>query len=137
MDTTNGEARLDCVTQGGSTQSSNWTWLLDDSSGTLAVTNIVHVAAGMRFSTDGYTVTGCSIRLTGANFQSNAITTADTVATAINSQLAGANGMFKAWAGIITPSPTAGRPVASSRGFFGIGEKSNTGRRSRVWPRLL
>ena len=37
----------------------------------------------------------------------------------------------------LTPSPTVGRPAGRSRGFSGRCGKSNTGRRSRVWLRLL
>jgi autotransporter-associated beta strand protein len=72
----------------------------------VTVSGGVNVAAGMTFSTDGYTVTNSTITLTGANAASNTITAAASIGTTISSQLAGANGMTKAGTGTVTLSGT-------------------------------
>ena len=70
----------------------------------MTVSGGVNAAAGMTFSTDGYTVTNSTIALTGANAASNTITTDASVGATIASQLAGSNGMTKAGAGTLTLS---------------------------------
>jgi len=88
--------------QGSGTQSTNTTLLFGNTAGTVTVSNGVNVAAGMTFSTDGYTVTDSTITLTGANAASNTITTAASVGTTVASQLVGSNGMTKAGTGTLT-----------------------------------
>ena len=91
--------------QGGGIQSPA-DLLFGDAAGTVTVSGGVNVAAGMTFSTDGYTVTNSTITLTGANAASNTITAAASIGTTISSQLAGANGMTKAGTGTVTLSGT-------------------------------
>jgi autotransporter-associated beta strand protein len=91
-------------TQGSGPQSSTSTLFFGDTAGTVTVSGGVSAAAGMTFSTDGYTLTGSTITLTGANAASNTITTAALVGATINSQLAGTNGMSKAGTGTLTLS---------------------------------
>jgi autotransporter-associated beta strand protein len=68
----------------------------------VTVSSGVNVAAGMTFSTDGYTLAESTITLTGGNAASNTITTATSVGATIASQLAGSGGMTKAGAGTLT-----------------------------------
>ena len=88
--------------QGGSIQSPTLTLLFGDAAGTVTVSGGVNAAAGMTFSTDGYTLTDSTITLSGSNAASNAITTATSVGATIASQLAGSGGMTKAGAGTLT-----------------------------------
>jgi autotransporter-associated beta strand protein len=90
------------ATQGYGLQSTATTLLFGNASGTVTVSGGVSVAAGMTFSTDGYTVTNSTITLTGGNAASNTITTAASVGATVASQLAGANGMTKAGTGTLT-----------------------------------
>jgi hypothetical protein len=87
--------------QGGSIQSPTLTLLFGDVAGTVTVSGGVNAAAGMTFSTDGYTLTDSTITLTGSNAASNAITTAASVGAIISSQVVGANGMTKAGTGTL------------------------------------
>jgi autotransporter-associated beta strand protein len=89
-------------TQGNGLQSKSANLLFSGATGSVTVSNNVNVAAGLTFSTDGYTFTNGTITLTGATFSNNAVTTAPSVGTTINSQLAGANGMFKDGSGTLT-----------------------------------
>ncbi len=89
-------------TQGSGPQSSTTTLFFGNTAGTVTVSNGVNVAAGMTFSTDGYTVTNSTITMTGADAASNTITTAASVGATISSQLAGSGGMTKAGAGTLT-----------------------------------
>ena len=88
--------------QGSGIQSPNGALVFGDTAGTVTVSGGVNAAAGLTFSTDGYTVTNSTITLTCANAASNTITTAASVGTTLASQLAGSNGMTKAGAGTLT-----------------------------------
>lgn len=71
--------------------------------GTVTVSGSVSAAAGMGFSTGGYTITGgTSISLSGPNAAANTITTDANVGATIDSALAGSAGMTKAGAGSLT-----------------------------------
>jgi autotransporter-associated beta strand protein len=89
-------------TQGNGIQSPTGTLLFGATAGTVTVSGGVNAAAGLTFSTDGYTVTNSAITLTGTNAASNTITTATSVGATIASQLAGSNGLTKAGAGTLT-----------------------------------
>jgi autotransporter-associated beta strand protein len=88
--------------QGSVIQSPAGTLIFGNASGTVTVSNGVNAAAGMTFSTDGYSVTNSTITLTGANAASNTITAAASVGATISSVLAGSNGMSKAGTGTLT-----------------------------------
>ena len=78
------------------------TLIFADTAGTVTVSNGVSVAAGLQFATNGYTVTGSTITLTGADAASNTITTDAGVGATIDSQLSGSAGLTKAGAGTLT-----------------------------------
>jgi autotransporter-associated beta strand protein len=90
------------ATQGYGLQSTATTLLFGNASGAVTVSGGVNVAAGITFSTNGYTVTNSTITLTGVNAASNTITTAASVGATVASQLAGSSGMTKAGTGTLT-----------------------------------
>jgi autotransporter-associated beta strand protein len=69
--------------------------------GTVTVTDTVNANAGLTFSTSGYTVSGGTVSLGGANLAANTINTATGSPTTITSVIAGSTGMTKAGAGIL------------------------------------
>ena len=71
------------------------------SAGTVTVTDTVTANAGLSFATTGYTLTGGTISLGGADAAANTITTAAGTATTITSTLVGANGLTKAGPGTL------------------------------------
>jgi autotransporter-associated beta strand protein len=102
------------ATQGNGLQSAATTLLFGNASGTVTVSGGVNVAAGMTFSTDGYTVTNSTVTLTGANATANTITTAASVGATIASQLAGSGGMTKAGTGTLTFSGSAANTLTGT-----------------------
>jgi autotransporter-associated beta strand protein len=78
------------------------TLIFADTAGTVTVSNGVSAAAGLQFATNGYTVTGSTITLAGADAASNTITTDAGVTATIDSQLSGTAGLTKAGAGTLT-----------------------------------
>ena len=72
------------------------------SSGTVTVTDTVNANAGLSFATSGYTLTGGTVSLGGANAAANTITADAATSIAINSVLAGSTGLTKAGVGALT-----------------------------------
>ena len=72
------------------------------SSGTVTVTDTVTANAGLAFATSGYTLTGGTVALGGADAATNTITTDVATSIAITSALAGSNGLTKAGPGSLT-----------------------------------
>ena len=88
--------------QGSSNQASLGTLVFADNAGTVTVDGTVSAAAGMKFSTDGYVVTGgTAVTLAGNSATVNTITVDSGGATTIDSVLAGTNGMNKEGAGTL------------------------------------
>jgi len=88
-------------TNGTGTQSQYGTLIFRDTAGTITVSNTVHVAKGLRFATNGYTLTGDDISLDGDGIGFNTIRTDTGVTATINSKLAGTNGCTKAGSGTL------------------------------------
>ena len=72
------------------------------SSGTVTVTDTVTANAGLAFATSGYTLTGGTVSLGGADAAANTITTDAATSIAITSVLAGSSGLTKAGPGSLT-----------------------------------
>jgi autotransporter-associated beta strand protein len=102
------------ATQGNGIQSPTGTLLFAGTAGTATVSGGVNVAAGMTFSTTGYTVTNSTITLTGASAASNTITTAASVGTTLASQLVGSSGMTKAGTGTLTLGGSAANTLTGT-----------------------
>ena len=88
----------------GETQATSGVLIFADAAGTVTVSGGVDVAAGMQFSTTGYSVESSTITLNGASASANAITTDSGVSTTISSVLDGTTGFSKAGAGTLTLS---------------------------------
>ncbi|MFM8655899.1 MAG: beta strand repeat-containing protein [Chthoniobacterales bacterium] len=89
--------------QGSSNQASLGTLVFGNNAGTVTVNGTVSAAAGMKFATDGYVVTGgTAVTLAGDSPTMNTITVDSGVGTTINSVLAGTNGMNKEGSGTLT-----------------------------------
>lgn len=86
--------------------------------GTVTVTDTVNANAGLTFSTSGYTVSGGTVSLGGANLAANTINAATGSPTTITSVIAGSTGMTKAGAGTL---------VLDAANTFAGGINVNTG----------
>lgn len=89
--------------QGTTNQAVLGTLTFGNTAGTVTVDGTVSTPAGMKFSTDGYVVTGgTALTLAGDSPTVNTITVDSGVGTTINSVLAGSNGMNKEGSGTLT-----------------------------------
>jgi autotransporter-associated beta strand protein len=70
--------------------------------GTVTVSDTVNANSGLTFATSGYTLSGGTVSLGAATAAANTITTNAATAIAINSVLAGSNGLTKAGPGTLT-----------------------------------
>jgi autotransporter-associated beta strand protein len=106
-------------TQGTASQATSGALLFGGSAGTVTVSGTVTTNAGLTFSTDGYTLTGGTVTLGGANAAANTLTVNSAVGTTINSAISAANGLTKAGNGTLTlgGSNTLGAVTVSAGGL--------------------
>ena len=90
--------------------------------GTVTVTDTVNANAGLSFATTGYSLTGGTVSLGGADAAANTITTAAATATAIDSLITGSTGLTKAGGGALTLSAAntySGGTIVSAGSLIG------------------
>jgi fibronectin-binding autotransporter adhesin len=87
---------------GTSSQATTGELVFGGTAGTVTVSGTVTAAAGLSFVTDGYTLTGGTVSLTGANAAANVIEVGAATGVTINSALSAANGLTKEGSGTLT-----------------------------------
>lgn len=98
-----GSGTWSTLTASWNNRSSVWvrdaTAVFDGAGGAVAISGTVLAGGGLRFSTDGYELTGGTLDLCGFDQQANTIEVAASATATIGAALAGANGMIKQGAG--------------------------------------
>jgi autotransporter-associated beta strand protein len=115
----NWSASASPVAAGTASQSTTEALVFGDAAGTVTVSGTVTVAAGLGFVTDGYSLTGGTVSLTGADAATNSISVGSAAGATINSALTAANGFTKTGSGNLTlgGSNTLGAVTVSQGGL--------------------
>ena len=113
----------------GGAWDSNSKGIFGGSSGAVAVSGTVEVAAGLKFETDGYVLSGGEIAFTSSNAVLNSVETANSVMATINSVLSGSNGLTKTGDGtlVLGGANTFSGTFALNGGTLQISSDSNLG----------